>query len=178
MLQKEGGTVISIALDGEKVQIIPSASFSLLNSERMDSHATVLRNPNGTLILSDISPRTYTARFSAEGYADHSQNLIVEAGKVHRVESVLSVAGSLDWCFTGFGREELTQMQLMLKPTDQTSLKPPKAGLPAGPLGRWVIRGLLPGNYLGKIEQQGKPTKVIPITIRRQELTVVETGPQ
>jgi hypothetical protein len=102
----------------------------------------------------------------------------IRQGETTRLETVLYVAGAVRWSIRPVGGASLEGMQLTITPDDPNSIEEPRSGR-VDSNNQWVVRGLAPGNYTGKITRPGKPdiTKAI-IIIRREVITVEsEVGP-
>jgi uncharacterized surface anchored protein len=173
VLKKEGGTLVSVALDIETGWPIPDAWCHLSNDQGRYLHGAT-RQSDGTMTIENIPPGKYRTEVSSYGYSSESGEVEIRQGETTRLETVLYVAGAVRWSIRPVGGASLEGMQLTITPDDPNSIEEPRSGR-VDSNNQWVVRGLAPGNYTGKITRPGKPDITKAITIIRREVITVES---
>jgi hypothetical protein len=173
VLKKDGGTLVSVALDIETGRGIPEAWCHLSNAQGRYPHGAT-RKSDGTMTIENIPEGTYNVQVSSFGYSAEDKQVEIRKGETTRMESVLYVAGALRWTLSPIQGATLDGVKLRLTPDDPNSLEEPRSGTVDGQ-GTWVVRGLAPGQFTGTIQREGKPDIKQTINIIRREVSAVRT---
>ncbi|MBX7245353.1 MAG: carboxypeptidase regulatory-like domain-containing protein [Candidatus Sumerlaeaceae bacterium] len=145
VLEANGGTLVSTALNLSNGQPVPSAWCYLVGPEGQIRH-TARRGDDGIMTITNIPPATYQVEVSAFGFSANSHTVEISSGKTEKIDDVLYEAGSMKWTIRNEDNSPAVGLAVKLTPDDGSSVEKPRDGK-TDKNGAFAARGLVPGNY-------------------------------
>jgi large repetitive protein len=172
-LEKEGGTLISLALNISDGNPLPGAWCNLFTLQGVAFNHSTPRDTEGIMEIPNIPPGTYNAEVSADGFSVHKHTVEIKAGKIAKIEDLLYEAGKLRWVLLDKNDTPLEDVPCRIESMDADSRKLPRDGK-TNRNGIWTVKGLRPGLY--KVTSTLTDGRQISeeIEIRSGELTIKE----
>ena len=144
--EKEGGTLVSVALNLTNGQPVPEAWCYLSTPQGTRFEHGQKRGTDGVMRIPNIPAGSYLVQVSSFGFSVHERTVEIKAGETIEIEDVMYEAGALRWTVVDSKGMPLADASCILEPVDKNSIEKVREGK-TDKNGLWIQRGLYPGEY-------------------------------
>jgi len=144
--EKEGGTLVSVALNYTNGQPVPEAWCYLSTPQGTRFEHGRKRGTDGVMRISNIPAGAYSVQVSSFGFSVHERMVEIKAGETVEIEDVMYEAGALRWTVVDSKGTPQPDISCIIEPVDKNSIEKVREGR-TDSNGLWIQRGLYPGEY-------------------------------
>lgn len=144
--EKEGGTLVSVALNYTNGQPVPEAWCYLSTPQGTRFEHGRKRGTDGVMRISNIPAGAYSVQVSSFGFSVHERMVEIKAGETVEIEDVMYEAGALRWTVVDSKGTPQPDISCIIEPVDKNSIEKVREGR-TDSNGLWIQRGLYPRAY-------------------------------